>query len=193
MENDNSLLPSDFSCKISTFPPSQPIHIFNIFPLYCTTFSLTDVHEHSVFPFCAISFLYVHTGQVSILEIWHNYVSVPLCWNKGLNWGWVDLESWQVHYCRRLCLAWHCACVPNLWVIWQSLAWISSDCCHTHSATPSPRPYSLTWTHTSHFPFDTSKIHHSAYLYEIFVKTIRTCIYLLLCKCLLCMCLYTHE
>lgn len=41
------------------------------------------------------------------------------CRDKRLKRGWVDLESWQVHYCSRLCLAWH-VCVPNLLVIWQS-------------------------------------------------------------------------
>ncbi len=100
-------------------------------------------------------------GGDQYLKIWCIHVCVCVCVcvrafvlacrNKGLNRGWVDLESWQVHYCSRLCLAWH-VCVPNLPVIWQSCvgAWAGSLLSVvTHTHTPPP-PLSFPFVQHTH-------------------------------------------
>lgn len=53
MKKDNDLLLSGYSCKISTFPRSQPFHVFDILVFHCMCFELhfplTYFNTHSTF------------------------------------------------------------------------------------------------------------------------------------------------
>lgn len=183
-------------------PPVSVLHCYkflhSLLLFYGTSYSVFDLlsdWSHITSPcFCVSS-----EGGCRKSKIWH-INRVRACWNERLNRGWVDLETWQVHYCSRLCLAWH-VCVPNLLVIWQSCvgAWAGSlltvvTHAHTSYNPPLHSPFvQHTHTHRCHTSLLTPQKATSlppqclCICYESFVKTIRTC------TCLPVLCVLTHT
>lgn len=113
-KKDTDLLPPGFSCKIFTLPTfSDPWYVacfsrfWNAFsPHFLDKLMLPSPNlSDSKF---SMNSLLIHINKgARYFKIRSVYVCVLACRKKGLNKGWVDLESWQVHYCSRLWLAWH--------------------------------------------------------------------------------------
>lgn len=178
VKKDVNLFLSIFLCEIFPAPNLfMPFSVFLFFltqsafffiilllPNSLTSLIFADLQIHHRVSVCTL---------ITLVNILRSGPFVRVCFcvsmpEEGLNMRWVDLESWQVHYCSGFSLAWH-VCAHNLAVMWKSCAdvWpgsLLSVGTHKHTLCPlRPRTHTLDPLRT-HQQYSLLALSHLQYL-----------------------------
>lgn len=122
MKKDNDLLPSDFSCKISILPTSQPFHVFDIL-CFSTVCVLNYIFLYHTCMNTRTAFLFF-LWQVDMLKALSSFVFqwsriISFRFYMCINRGGLYLKTWHIYVCVCVSLCLHAGMRG-----WKGVEWI---------------------------------------------------------------------